>query len=90
MSSKSKKNKNNTKCLLTTPPKTEPKAEPVISPEKQQYLDRCDKRMKTLAKLKSRRKVRKIGINFVPSEGDAPCAFMVERVKKEATPNVSE
>jgi hypothetical protein len=55
-----------------------------ITPEKQEYLDRCAKRQKALSKIESRRKKRKIGIKFTPLDGDAPCAYMVEHVKKEA------
>jgi hypothetical protein len=50
-----------------------------ITPEKQKFLDRCNKRTKTLIALENRRRVKKVGFTFIPSDYDAPCAFMVER-----------
>jgi hypothetical protein len=58
------------------------KEESPFSPEKQEYLDRCKKRADLKKKAESQRRVRKIGVTFVPNDGDAPCAHMVEHVKK--------
>ena len=64
---------------------TPKKEKPKFSPEKQEYIDRCNKRTLVRQKLEMARlsRKRKIGINYVPSDGEAPCAFMVEHVKKE-------
>jgi len=53
-----------------------------VPPEKQKYLDRCAKRAKLRAKVYKPVETRKQPEPFVPT-GNAPCAFMVERVKAE-------
>lgn len=59
------------------------KVKKIITAEKQAYIDRYEKRAKLLAKNESRRRRKKIGVNYIPLDGDAPCAYMVECVKKE-------
>ena len=82
MSSKKSQAKKKQAKLVKPEPKEEKKP---ISPEKQKFLDRCAKRTVVRQKLELARlrRKRKTGINFVSMGGDAPCAFMVERVKKE-------
>lgn len=59
--------------------KKQPSAVKLKPSKKQKYLAKWQKRTETLAKLESRRKVKKVGIVYVHSTDDAPFSFMVER-----------
>ena len=60
------------------------KVEQPITPEKQAYLDRCEKRKKVLEKLAKRRPVEKVRAYTPPVKGEAPFAYMVERGPKKS------
>jgi hypothetical protein len=55
-----------------------------VTPEKQAYLDRCEKRKKVLEKLAKRRPIEKVRTYAPPVKGEAPFAYMVERGPKKS------
>jgi hypothetical protein len=68
--------------------KTAPKQPKPLTPAKKKYLERCEKRTTTLAKLEKRkRRIKKTGCTYVSSGGEAPCAYMVQRTQPNTSDN---